>query len=134
MSAYIVSPIDVAAIALASTDGDQVRAERRARVLAKENVRSVARHYGMTPATACRAFLGLGYREYLGMCAQYCGAPVMEEYMLTHRPGTGKLHDLVRVYQYQTDGHPCWPGSLAETISTEALQSSGTPLPVGRIA
>lgn len=111
MSAYILNPSSIAALACVYANGTGAHRASTAHELARTNVRAVARRYGLTPNSACRAFLNMPYNRYVDTCRRLTDT---EFEFLRHRIDTTQSD--ASSYAYNAGGHPAYASSKAAMI------------------
>jgi hypothetical protein len=113
MSAYLCNPTHMAALAVNLYPQDNTKAAKAARLLIKENIKSVMYRYDdlATPQKACREFLSLTPREYLDRTVALIQDPTFHAnaLLIPSRRVLGLIHCL----DYQSCEHAEWKTSTA---------------------
>ena len=128
MSAYLCDPAHLAVLAVRLFPNDPTKAERAARILLKENVRSVHYRYAhhadcTTPEKTCHAFLTLTYNEYVDRTVSLTQDPQLHAQALALHPG--RIVGLAQCLDYQSCEHEEWRTSAAKRLLEKLITRQG---------
>lgn len=111
MSAYLCSPEHIAVLAARLFPNDPEKAVRTAKILAKENVKSIMYRYDdcTTPDKACQAFLRMTYETYIAQTTALTQDETLQANALAFT--TPRVLGMIHCLNYQSCEHAEWKTS-----------------------
>ena len=126
MSAYLCSPTHIAVLAARLFPNDPDKAVRAAKILAKENVKSIMYRYNDcdTPDKACQAFLRMDYEAYITHIVTLAKNRKYLHPSALALP-VPRVLGLIHCLNYQSCEHDEWPDSTAKRLLNKLVKQLG---------